>query len=143
SDAEVEHADLVVAMGRDETLGVIRRRTKPGARFVGHGSAWSLAWATRDLRALAADLALHDGRGCMSPAVVFSPLPDAAERLAEALRLAQSRWPRGAVEAAEAAAIRSRRALARVLGRVVEVEGGCVHVLPGDRVVPASLPRAP
>lgn len=143
ADADVERADLVVAMGRDETLAAIRRRVRPGARFVGHGSAWSLAWATRDLRALASDLALHDGRGCLSPALVLSPLPDAAEQLAEALRVAQQRWPVGAVDPAEAAAIRGRRALARVLGRAIDVDGGAVHVLPPERAVPASLPRAP
>lgn len=143
TDAEVGRADLVVAMGRDSTLERIRSRLKPGARFVGHGSAWSMAWATRDLRPLASDLALHDGRGCMSPALVLSPLPDAAEQLAEALRIAQTRWPVGEIDPAEAAAIRSRRALARVLGRVVEVEGAAVHVLPADHAVPASLPRTP
>lgn len=140
---DVGGADLVVAMGSDATIEAIRPTLKPGARLAAHGSAWSLAWVTRDVSGLASDLALHDGRGCLSPAVVFSPIADAAARLADALREAQARWPVGEISAAEGSAIRARRALARVLGRSVDGDGWAVHVLPADRFVPAGLPRAP
>lgn len=152
-------ADLVVAMGSDATLARIRERLRPGARLLPHGHRFSAAWVTgaplpddplvpeafRDpWGRVAADAALHDGRGCLSPVVVLTPLPleEAAEGLGAALARAEARWPRGRVDAHEAAGIRTRRALARVTGRVAEGAGWSVHALPADRWVPGVQPRS-
>lgn len=145
SSRDLTDANLVVAMGSDDTLRAIRQGLPPGVRFAGHGSAWSLAWLTGDGRGLARDLALHEGRGCLSPVVVFTPLPldRAVGRVVAALEEAQARWPLGEVSPGEAARIRARGALARVVGSARVVEGGAVHGLPAERFVPEALPRAP
>lgn len=150
----VDDADLVVAMGSDDTIAEIRSSLRPEVRFLAHGHRFSAAWVTGRVTAdprvpegfrdpwgaVAADLALHDGRGCLSPAVVLTPLAleEACEALAAALVRAADRWPPGERSAGEGAAIRARRALARVVG----VVRGDVHGLPVARLVPVALPRS-
>lgn len=150
----VEDADLVVAMGSDATIAEIRASLRPEVRFLAHGHRFSAAWVTgrptpdpkvpADFRdawgAVAADLALHDGRGCLSPAVVLTPLPldETCDAMAAALARAEARWPPGGRSAGEGAAIRARRALARVVG----VVRGDVHGLPVAKLVPVALPRS-
>ncbi len=136
-------APLVVAMGGDETIESIRPHAT--GRFLGFGARYSAAACEtpEDARAIAMDLALHDGRGCMSPGMILATDLAAAEWLAEALAEAEGRWPRGRVSDAEHAALRGRGALARVLGRVVEGDGWSVHQLPWSHRRVASLPRSP
>ncbi len=139
-------ADLVVAMGTDDTIRQIRDAVPPTARLLAHGHRFSAAWVTGDnWDAVAMDVALYDTRGCFSPMVVFTPLPlgAACAGLYEAMTRAEARWPRGAVAPIEGAQIRSRRALARVLGTVWLGEGFEVHGLPAERAQPTALPRAP
>lgn len=152
-------ADLVVAMGGDDAIGQIRAALPIGARFLPHGHRFSVAWVCgRDLpddpripvgfrdpwRAIAADAALHDGRGCLSPVAVFTPLPleDACVRLDVALRDAQHRWPIGDVAPAEWASIRARAALARAIGVVRDGPAHSVHGLPPGSWQPYAFPRS-
>lgn len=155
----VAEANVVIAMGSDAAVADIRRGAAPNAVVHAHGHAWSCAWITgaalgadeavpADFRdpwgRLAADAALHDTRGCLSPAVVFTPLPleQAVDALAEAMERAQARWPIGEVHPGEAAMIRARRAMARVVGAKRSGEGWSVHGLTLDHVTAHGLPRS-
>jgi hypothetical protein len=78
ADAAIAAADLVVAAGGDAAVAALRRRcAAAGVRFVGHGHRISLALVGREAlhrasaRALAADVALWDQLGCLSPQVCF------------------------------------------------------------------------
>jgi len=141
-------ADLVVAMGSDETLREIRNSLPATTRFLPHGHRFSVAWVDRDDDAtwdgVAADAALHDGRGCLSPTTVFTPIPAdvAGPALMRALDRAAARWPIGSLDPSESAAIRSRSALTRVAGRLFDGPGGSVHAIPGARWRPEALPRS-
>lgn len=151
-------AALVIAMASDETLGELRKTLHPAVRLLPHGHRFSAAWVTGaalpedplvppDFQdpwgRVAADAALHDGRGCLSPVVVFTPLParEAAQQLGETMARAEAKWPRGRIDPREAAQIRAQRALARATGAVVEGAGWAVHVLPEAHWSPAALPR--
>lgn len=142
----VRGSELVVAMGSDATIEAIRAELMPGVRFLGFGHRFSVAWIREvaSLRGVAESAALHDGAGCMSPVAVFTDLPlsEVVPRLAEEMASAAARWPRGPVAAADAAQIRTRGALARVVGTVAEGPGWSVHGLPAERFLPASLPRS-
>lgn len=134
-------ADLVVAMGSDRTIAALQAQVT--APLLGFGSRYSVAWWTdpASADALALDLTLHDGRGCMSPVAIFSPLPDAAMLLHAALERLGARIPRGTLGAAEAARIRERVALARVLGSAHTGTEHAVLQLPLDRLQLDGLPR--
>ncbi|MBN2798686.1 MAG: hypothetical protein JXX28_06005 [Deltaproteobacteria bacterium] len=151
-------APLVVAMASDQTLAQLRQQLAPSVRFLPHGHRFSVAWVTGAALPpdplipaefqdpwgrVAADAALHDGRGCLSPVVVFTPLPlsEAADALGEAMARAEARWPRGRIEPAEAARARALRAHARVGGALREGPGWAVHGLPLAAWSPAALPR--
>jgi hypothetical protein len=155
----VAKADVVIALGSDVSVAAIRAAARPGATVYGHGHAWSCAWVTEknlppDPKVpehfqdpwgrVAADAALFDGRGCLSPALVFSPLPvdTICERLGSALARAQARWPIGVVHPSEAAMIRSRRAMTRVVGARSHGEGWSVHGLTLEHIAPIALPRS-
>jgi hypothetical protein len=55
---------------------------------------------------------------------------------------AEATWPRGRLHPQEAARLRTRRALARVVGTVDEGPGWSVHSLPLERAEPSALPRS-
>ncbi len=140
----IEAAPLVVAMGSDATVHQIEA-SAPGARVLAFGHRFSVAWLTdpASVDDLAADLALHDGRGCLSPVAVLTPLPVATvwPALIAAMEHAEARWPRGEVSAAEHARIRARRGLATVLGAVHPAEHWELHQLPAASFEPIGLPR--
>lgn len=157
----VRQADLVIAMGRDETMERIRATLPARTRFLSHGQRFSVGWIrgrpqpldprvpegfeTTSWGGVAADAALHDTRGCFSPVAVFTPLPleVACDRLAESMAAAAARWPVGTVAPAEHAAIRSRRALAKATTGVVrEGAGWSVHGVEPRHVDPTALPRS-
>lgn len=78
AEAAVGAADLVVASGGDAAVAELRRRcAAQGVRFIGHGHRVSLAVVCesaverRSAAALAADVALWDQLGCLSPQVCF------------------------------------------------------------------------
>jgi hypothetical protein len=153
----VEGAELVVAMGSDETMSALAASIAPAQVLDTHGHRFSVAWVTgeatddpwvpEDFRdpwgSVAADLALHDGRGCLSPVAVFTPLPieAAAISLAAAMARAEARWPVGRVGPGEWGLARSRGSLARVTGFEVPAGRGAVHALPLRFFEPASFPR--
>lgn len=115
-------ADAVVAHGSDATILALGRELSPHQLFAPHGHRVSVAAVGPELPVEAAaeraahDLALWDGRGCLSPAWIFAidrPRGRAAE-LARVLygeleQLAR-KLPRGALDAREEAALRDWRA---------------------------------
>ena len=120
--AALAQADAVVAHGRDETLTAIRERVPVDRPFLGYGHKLSLAAVGREADAqsaagaLALDVALYDGRGCLSPVYVLVEDAPAgrAERLAEALAAELERLagelPRGALSEREHAWLHDVRA---------------------------------
>jgi len=155
----VEDANAVVVMGSDATIRAVRAAAAPSAVVHAHGHAWSCAWITGaslphdpmipegftdPWSRVVADAALFDGRGCLSPVVVFTSASqnEALDRLAEAAQRAQDIWPIGDVHPGESAMIRARRAMARVVGDKRNGPGWSVHGLTLDHVVPTGLPRS-
>ena len=139
-------ADVVIAMGRDETIRDIGKPLPNTTRYVGLGDRFSVAWVDGDTpwERLAQDIVLHDTRGCMSPTAIFTPLPlrPACEALQQALDCAAQTLPSGEVMPFEAAAIRARRQLAEATtGVALASEHGEVHGLRITLQPPAALPR--
>lgn len=143
--AALASAELVVVMGEDDTVRAVRRQ-HPHATVLGFGHTFSIAFASSAemIGGVARDAIRFDGRGCMSPVALLSPLPleEACAALAAVMEQAQRDVPRGAVTAAEGAAIRTRRARARAEGIVHEGESWSVHGLPAGRFEPLGLPRS-
>lgn len=135
-------ADLVIAMGSDETIAALRSSLPARTRFVGFGHRFSVAWLTQTASAdgIARDIAMHDTRGCMSPVAVFTP---DARIMAEALdrALTEISWPRGDLAPAEGARIRTDIARARILGSAHVGPDHAIFVLPTDRFNPHAGPR--
>lgn len=139
---EDQGAQLVVAMGSDETLATLAPQV--AGHFLGFGTRLSWAVTDTEFDGVASDLALHDSRGCMSPVALLTTLDlsTATDRMAEAMDRAQHRWPVGERAPAELAAIRERRALTRVVGTLREGAGWSVHGLPVPYFTPLALPRS-
>ncbi|MEN0061504.1 MAG: acyl-CoA reductase [Myxococcota bacterium] len=137
---------LVVVMGTDETVDQVRAAAAPDARVLGFGHRFGAAYLTtaEGFAAIGPDLALHDGLGCMSPAMVFTDWPEdeATAALAQSWRAIDAQWPSGPIDPIAGAQIRQREALARVLGQVSKDRGWSVHALPRDRFAPGALPRS-
>lgn len=125
-DKALDEADAVMVHGSDETIAEIRGRVRPSRVFVGYGHKLSLAAIGPGIdpasaaRELAQDVALWDGRGCLSPAwalVHDSPRGRAAEvahSLAGALEELDETLPRGALDVPESADLLELRARAAV-----------------------------
>jgi hypothetical protein len=119
--AALSAAECVVATGSDTAVAAVRAAGSP-RRFLGFGHRESLALLVETVAALALDVALWDQLGCLSPLAVHVASADrsaaarVAEALADALAVAESRWPRGAVAADVAAAITRERAEAEMRG---------------------------
>jgi len=154
---DIGNAEYVVAMGNDRSLLKIGASLRPEVVYEPHGHRFSAAWVggsplphdplvPREFSdaygSIAADAALHDGRGCLSPVVVLTPDPDAVERLGAAMARAEHHWPRGSISDLEAASIRARGALAAAVGTVRRAEHWSVHALPAEHWRPVALPRS-
>jgi hypothetical protein len=124
-------AQVVTAQGDDASVAAVAARVAaaaPQARFVGYGARWSAALVARGAQtaavatALARDLALFDGQGCLSPALVLAEDGPRLEAwcalLGDALATMETRLPRGAVTAEGRAALRRWR-FAVQLGRAL------------------------
>lgn len=162
-------ADCVVAAGSDATLQRIAERVRPPQRLVSYGHRLSVAVLGPCIRSdseladlaqrIALDTALWDQQGCLSPAAVYTVgsaefARDAAAAIAAALERAEERWPRGRIDASDAAAIRNERAEAE-MRRAATAESGdgaielhasagtewTVVLEPGSRWRPTPLQR--
>jgi hypothetical protein len=97
----VGEADAVLGFGGDEAMAELAAHIPAETPRSLHGHRVSLAVVTEDAaataKALAMDLCLYDGQGCMSPAAIFclgDPLR-LAERLGDELFDMTTRLPRG------------------------------------------------
>ena len=119
-DIVLAHADLVVVAGTDRAVDSVRRRCRPDVRFVGHGNRVSFAIVARGVEhgptaaALAADVAIWDQLGCLSPQVCFveGGIDEArsfASRLAAELRILAERWPPGRMSTGDLVEVRRFR----------------------------------
>jgi hypothetical protein len=139
ADADVEPevlraAQIVTCQGDDASVVAVGARVTalaPQACVVGYGARWSAALVTRGAQpaataaAVAHDVALFDGHGCLSPAVVFAEDGPALEpwcaALAESLAAIEARMPRGTIAPEGRAALRAWRdgqRLGRALGTI-------------------------
>jgi acyl-CoA reductase LuxC len=159
-DALLAGADVVVAFGRDETLGTIRARCAPEARFVAFGHRASVGRLTRnDLAALdaataeriARDALLYDGEGCLSLHALFveadgEALERVAATIADACKRVAVEFPSGPRSAQRAAAVFAYRNLAAFRaaggrGAVLRAADVTVVVDPPRDESPPFLPR--
>lgn len=126
-------ADAMVVYGSDATVSALRSRCAAGVRFVGHGHKLSAAAVGPDAEleqaagAIAIDLSLFDGRGCLSPAHIFVDASDSKrperfmELLCDALRKLAVELPRGRLDDAEHALLREVRARLAAVGRPLDI----------------------
>ncbi|MEE9279576.1 MAG: acyl-CoA reductase [Myxococcota bacterium] len=149
-------ADCVVAYGRDSTIESVRARLSAGTVFVGYGHKLSLAaigpeaGLEQAAPALARDLAIWDGRGCLSPAytlVLDEPRGRArsfASELARALEDCEHELPRAKLDPAEEAGIREQRAVAalRAEGHLWMSENSTAWTVAYDPTGPLPSPGA-
>jgi hypothetical protein len=145
----IQRAEVVYVMGADATVQEVQGSVPATTTVVGFGHRFSVVWWARDApvqataEAVAMDLALHDTRGCMSPAVVLTEaaLDVVVPAMARAMARAEAVLPRGPCSDAELAQMRSRGALAQVLGKKVAGDAWSVWTLPGSHAQPTVLPR--
>ena len=157
---ELAACDFIVVFGDASTARRLQPFIDTTATVYVHGSSWSGVWVTgsQELQPvpglpasmqdtwgrIAADAALHDGRGCRSPHIIFTPLSREAvlDPLADAMARAEQLWPRGTVYPAEASFEHARESLARVVGDVRVGEGWSVHAVPEKNADCHSAPRS-
>jgi hypothetical protein len=142
--AALAGVDGLIAMGRAATVSALRARVDAGVRFVGLGPKFGASFVDRLTPEAMLDHALYDGRGCMSPAMVFAREID-LDAIAALCADAERAFPRGTIEPADAAAIRARVALGRALGEVRVAPGEppawAVVAIPAEHATPIALPR--
>jgi hypothetical protein len=151
-------AELVTAHGDDASVAALERqvaRLAPAARFVGHGSRWSLALVSAvaqteaTARGLARDVALFDQQGCLSPSLVLAESGPGLETWCGAVAAAfadlERRMPRGPLPPPARAALRHWRRAARLdqafgtVLRVWESDGSTAWALVLRRDLPVPL----
>ncbi|MSP56208.1 MAG: hypothetical protein EXR69_11490 [Myxococcales bacterium] len=158
--AAILRVDALIAFGGDEALAALGERARhvaPRAQFFGFGPRFGIGVAEDLTEGDAAnrvvrDALLYDGRGCMSPAALFTATSGrtALSRLGAALSDAEA-WVKepGALSDAEAAGIRERVVLTRAIGGLVlqgqrgghpDVNGPTVLYSP-THFRPFALPR--
>jgi hypothetical protein len=155
-------AGCISASGSDETIASVRARVAPGRRLLVAGHRLSVAVLgpeaaagealLRACEGVCRDVALWDQLGCLSPIALYvvdadsSAADRAAEAIAGGLRDAESRWPRGEIHPAAAAAVARERAAAEMraaAGRPVRVlasEGTAWTVVREDDASPRPAP---
>ncbi len=123
----LEAAHVVTVQGDDPAIAAVRARVQAvaeQARCVAYGPRWSAALVaeaaqTPDNAArLVQDMALFDQQGCLSPSIILAEDGPRLEawcgELAAALQAAETRLPRGNVDATRSAGLRLWRESARL-----------------------------
>ena len=144
-------ADAVIGFGGTASMASLSAHIGPHIANSLHGHRVSFAVVDTDVTdpkivadALALDLILYDGRGCMSPVAIFtlgSQVERFADELSEALQAAERQVPRGGLAPREGAEWRRKTGLARILGRCIEGDHWAVTILPIDYFEPHTQPR--
>ena len=138
--ALVAGTEAVLAFGGAEALTAIAARLPTGVRFFPLGPQFGLiaveALDVTNADGIARDHALHDGRGCMSPAAIVTLRAD-LDVLDAAMHAMDLALPPGPIAPDEATARRTRDLLARVVGSTRPR----VLSLPVSRFSPLALSR--
>jgi len=146
TDRDMPSVDAVLAFGDDASVAAIRGQN-PNATVVGYGHKFSVAFVTGDPKLAAGpltiDLVRYDGRGCMAPVAIFcsSDCSELGSALADALRGAERRWPRGSVDPSMGPEWRRRMGLARIVGEAWGGSSWAVTVTPATHFRPMAMPR--
>lgn len=143
----LEGADALLAFGADETLSELEAQIPNQLPRSMHGHRISVAVVSgrnpdRTAEALAWDMVLYDGRGCMSPVAIFclDETDALAAALADALEAMGSIVPPGPMEPWQGPRWRERTGLARALGTCREGSQWAVcHTAPSP--LGPTLPR--
>lgn len=142
SELSPQAGDRVWAYGSDETMADVAATLPPGVALHAHGSGFGvaiLAGAHSDselaalVRGLAADIALFDQRGCLSPRVLLvhgdpQLSRDFSGALARELEHLEQSVPRGQLTGTEQSEIARYRDTAHFIGTVFEAGSGLVSL---------------
>jgi hypothetical protein len=119
-------AEVVIVLGRDETVNEIRALTTPQQRFTGYGHKLSLIHLTRlpsptMADHIARDVSLYDQAGCLSPQTVYFPPSISGPQLAQSLAtsLSNPNIPRYQRTLLNHAQVQEARDIARAQGETV------------------------
>jgi len=156
-------ADVVTVQGDDAAVAALEARVArlaPHARVIGFGARWSMGLVARAAQtadtaaALAADIALFDQQGCLSPAIIFAEEHAGLEawcaQVAAALEERERSMPRGMLDPVTRSALRSWREAMRLgvaLGQVQRLwesagtSAWAVALMSGCRFEPGPLDR--
>lgn len=123
-----EPGDQVQLYGSDETIAAIAGTLAPGVVLRAHGTGLGVAVVEAGddpkgaAAAIAHDLVVFDGRGCLSPRLVMTGGDAAAlaQALHEALLARGEAIPRGALTSEERASLRATRSLYEAVGQAHE-----------------------
>jgi hypothetical protein len=99
-DKSLDHADVIIAYGSDETMKAIRAKLRFDQKFIAHGHAVSLLWlaeadqlTAREARAVATDVLTYDQLGCLSPQAIYVPPTTNIAALGEKIsRALEAHW---------------------------------------------------
>ena len=125
--------DVAHLYGSDETLATVVEGFDSAVRSFCHGSGFGIALVSGDApgaaEALARDLVVFDGRGCLSPRFVFAlNCPDFSQQLHGALKAWDPRVPRAELSQAEQRELGSWIQTMRAIGEVWVGESHAVGV---------------
>ncbi len=112
-------ADVVIAIGSDESIAAIHQKTKPDQQFIPHGHKVSIAIAYDDYenaaQLAARDVSLHNQQGCLSIHAIYSR--GDSKHFAELLAMEMEKFcvnnPPSPISTSEAGAIRILRETTR------------------------------
>jgi hypothetical protein len=117
----LDQAEAVIAYGSEAACAAVRRRVRPGQRYVEHGHKLSIGYLSRAFRAevgdataarlIAADTCAFNQQACIAPQAYFvegtpAQVAQLGERLAGALHAHDATCPLGEVAAADQRALR-------------------------------------
>lgn len=133
ADALPQDLDALVAYGSDETLDALQRALPSAVAFEGRGHGFGVSYVARDARledaarAVAANVADHDQRGCLSPQTVFvrGDAVAFAKALHGALGEREGTLPRGPIGAGDGAAVAQWQGV--LAARAVWFRRGAAH----------------
>lgn len=138
-----EPGDEVHVYGSDETIAAIAATLAPGVVLRAHGTGLGVAVVEAEddvgvaAGAIAEDLVVFDGRGCLSPRLVMTGGDPVAlgRALHEALRSRGEAIPRGPLSAGERASLRATRSVYEAVGEAHEGPHHAVFVDPSPEAI--------
>ena len=140
--------NALLAFGGEQAMESLQNAAPPNLPTSLHGHKISLAIVSgedpKELgRALALDVALYDGQGCMSPVGIFCLKNAAAtaKALAEELKNIQGLIPVGQRPPDVGIEWRRRVGLSRILGTLIAEDNWAVPLLPSSQIFLPPLPR--